>query len=186
MGVLGKRPPRRQSDRFIEPPLITNVEDILKEAEKDGKYLDGRGNLKLDEIAKEKGIELVYEDLPPTESGYFVKSGDNYRIGVNSKHSRTRQRFTLAHELGHYFLHHDKNDDVNLRDEIFYRIENTSSIEFAANEFAARLLMPEKRVEDKIKAGMCSLKDLADYFEVSPEAMRYRVVSLGYKVESDG
>lgn len=185
MGVQGKRVPRGIDLRFKEPPLITDVESIIKDAV-DKKFVDANGNLKLDDIAASYNIIVSYEDLPSTESGYFKKVGVSCKIGINIKHNKKRQRFTFAHELGHFFLHKDKDNDLELRDEVFYRIENSSSIEFAANEFAARLLMPEDRVKKKIDEGINDLKDLADFFEVSQEAMRYRVISLGYKVETNG
>lgn len=185
MGIQGKRLPRGGDPRFIEPPLITDVESIIKDAV-DKNFLDANGNLKLDDIAADNNIEVFYEDLPSTESGYFKKVGDECIIGINKKHNRKRQRFTFAHELGHFFLHRDKIDNVELHDEIFYRIENTSSIEYAANEFAARLLMPESRIMEKINEGISDLKDLADIFDVSQEAMRYRVISLGYTIETNG
>ena len=70
-------------------------------------------------------------------------------------------------------------------DEVFYRIENLSSIEYAANEFAARMLIPEERLENKIEEGMTNLAELSDYFEVSQDAMRYRVLSLNYRVTTN-
>lgn len=183
MGTQGKRLQRGQDPRFVEPPLITDVDSIIKMAV-DKDMLDARGNLKLDEIAELNGIDVLYEDLPSSESGYFKKAGDRCIIGINKKHHPKRQRFTFAHELGHFFLHKDKSD-VEFHDEIFYRIENTSSIEFAANEFAARLLMPEERIVAKLDEGLTGLKELADSFEVSQEAMRYRVISLGYTIETN-
>ena len=61
------------------------------------------------------------------------------------------------------------------------------SIEYHANEFAARLLMPEKTVrnlieEERIK----NIGVLAEQFGVSSAAMKYRVLSLGYKMKDNG
>lgn len=184
MGIQGKRLQRGEDPRFTEPPLITDVESIIKDAVEND-YLDAKGNLKLGDIAALHGIEVLYEDMPSNESGYFKKVGDHCVIGINRKHNPKRQRFTFAHELGHFFLHKDKNN-VEFRDEVFYRIENTSSIEYAANEFASRLLMPEERLIKKLDEGVSDLKELADFFEVSQEAMRYRVLSLGYTIETNG
>lgn len=183
MGVKGKRPLRKLEGRFEEPDLIIDVDDILREAA-DNECVDGKGNLLLDKIAELHHITVRYEELPSTQSGYIRSNGDDYTIGINAKHHPKRQRFTLGHELGHYFLHRGKN--VEFEDEIMYRIENSSSIEYAANEFAARLLIPQDRLEERIKEGMTDLKELADYFEVSIEAMRYRVLSLNYSISSNG
>ena len=88
----------------------------------------------------------------------------------------------FIHELGHYFLHKGTGDTA-FSDEVFYRIENSSSIEYAANEFAARLLIPENRLTEKLTQGMIDLRELAEEFEVSIAAMEYRVKSLGYSIE---
>ena len=183
MGVQGKRPLKKLEGNFKEPDLIVDVESILRMAVTDN-CLDDKGNVVLDKVAEKYGINVVYEDLPPTESGYFRSEGGHYTIGIDAKHHKKRQRFTLAHELGHYCLHQGKNDVV-FEDEVFYRIENSSSIEYAANEFAARLLIPEDRLETKIEEGMTNLAELSDYFEVSQDAMRYRVLSLNYRVTTN-
>lgn len=185
MGVQGKRPLRKLEGRFEEPDLIIDVESILKKAAEDN-CVDEKGNLLLDKIAEMFEIKVVYEDLPSTESGYLRSKNGQYIIGINSKHHKKRQRFTFAHELGHFCLHKEKEGkDVEFEDEIFYRIENSSSIEYAANEFASRLLIPQDRLEGKINEGMTDLKELADYFEVSQDAMRYRVLSLNYSISTN-
>ncbi len=183
MGVQGKRPLRKLEGQFKEPDLIVDVESILRKAAADN-CLDDKGNVLLDKVAEMYGINVVYEDLPATESGYFRSEGGRHTIGINAKHHKKRQRFTFAHELGHFCLHQGKNDVV-FEDEVFYRIENSSSIEYAANEFAARMLIPEERLEKKIEEGMTNLAELSDYFEVSQDAMRYRVLSLNYRVTTN-
>ncbi len=187
MGVQGKRVQRKLEGQFEEPDLIVDVESILRMAAEED-CLDGNGNLKLDKIAEKKNINVVYEDdMPSTQSGYFRAKNGVYTIGINNKHHRNRQRFTFAHELGHFYLHKGKdNQDADFEDEVYYRIENTSSIEYAANEFAARLLIPEDRLAQKVKDGMTDLNELADFFEVSLEAMKYRVLSLNYSIMSNG
>lgn len=184
MGIQGKRPRKKLEGQFEEPDLIVDVESILRKAAEEN-CLDGKGNLLLEKLANLSNIKVVYEDMPPTQSGYFRSKGGVYTIGINKKHHPKRQRFTLAHELGHFYLHKDKTDS-EFDDEVLYRIENSSSIEYAANEFAARLLIPQDRLEEKLNGGMTDLKDLADFFEVSQEAMRYRVLSLNYNISTNG
>ncbi len=52
-------------------------------------------------------------------------------------------------------------------------------MEVQANQFAAALLMPRNMVEEKFKAGITDLANLAHLFRVSEEAMGYRLDQLG-------
>jgi Zn-dependent peptidase ImmA (M78 family) len=117
-------------------------------------------------------------------SGYFRNVNGKWIIGVNKLHHKNRKRYTLAHELGHYILHKDKN--VDIVDTTFFRNNKTDSIEYMANEFAAKLLMPEDKVRDFVdNQGIKNIGELAEKFEVSASAMKYRVVSLGYKLKDN-
>ena len=60
------------------------------------------------------------------------------------------------------------------------------SIEYSANEFAARLLMPEDVVRKLISNGVKNIGVLASKFGVSSAAMKHRVLSLGYKMKENG
>ncbi len=55
----------------------------------------------VNEIARHLGLEILVEDLDEDISGLLITSPKERSICVNKKHSRTRQRFTIAHELGH-------------------------------------------------------------------------------------
>jgi Zn-dependent peptidase ImmA (M78 family) len=99
-------------------------------------------------------------------------------IAVNGEHAPTRQRFTIAHELGHHLLGHTERFHLNLSDgtspEHNYRLER------AANEFAADLLMPRRLLAGAFEANS-STSALASMFEVSDIAMGYRLVNLGLR-----
>jgi Zn-dependent peptidase ImmA (M78 family) len=144
-------------------------------------------------------IEVFYEPLGSDTSSVLIRNPDGSRyIGVNSFHSRTRQRFSLAHELGHALLHFDDEPSgereavVDLPLEVMFRdgVASTGSdqLEIDANAFAAALLMPsvmvkagfqEAVVETPRSAPIAEVIDrLAERFDVSPEAMRYRLVNL--------
>lgn len=185
MGVRGKRPLKALDNNYKEPDLIVDVKSIINNATQND-FLDGKGNIKLEKVAEYENIEVRYEDLPSAESGYFKAQDGKCVIGINKKHNVRRQRFTFAHELGHFYLHRGSQSNVVYEDEVFFRIENSSSIEFAANEFAARLLIPEERLTEMINKGMTDLKELADFFDVSMPAMKYRVLSLNYSIVDNG
>ena len=59
------------------------------------------------EIAKKLGLAVVLEDLDEEIAGLLTTAEKERTICVNKKHSRNRQRFSIAHEIGHI-----KNLDV--------------------------------------------------------------------------
>jgi Zn-dependent peptidase ImmA (M78 family) len=133
----------------------------------------------IDAIIADIGLRLSYEPLADHVSGYIERQNGSYRIVVNANHARTRQRFTAAHELGHYIYHRDLLGE-GVGDNRVYRTEGTDRPnanirpihERQANSFAANVLMPRHRLTNV--AGE-STATLAMLFEVSQEAMRIRL-----------
>ena len=111
-------------------------------------------------------------------SGLQASYNGNFFIRYNSSHPIKRNRFTVAHELGHVLLGHTTPCSRQL-DGL------TTNIEIEANEFAAELLMPLALLKEAIKIHT-SIKDLARAFWVSEEAMSKRIMktSLFKKLKS--
>jgi Zn-dependent peptidase ImmA (M78 family) len=140
-------------------------------------------------IIESKDISIAYEVFDDDLSGLLIKhDGGRPKIGVNAKHSATRQRFTLAHELAHFVLEHQGDIFV---DHSVLRRDGRSSMaidqsEIDANQFAADLLMPREDVRREFVKTRNSgntnqekiIKHLAKMFFVSPKAMEYRLVNL--------
>ena len=108
----------------------------------------------------------------------------NKIIFINIADSPARQRFTIAHELGHALLHRPElqnNPNLGifyrkpLHDEIF-----NSSEEQQANCFAANLLVPEKILR-KIYSSCQSHTLLANIFNVSRQVIDIRMENLGLR-----
>ncbi len=180
MGIKGRRTTRKLSEQHPEPELVVSVSDIIKKSIEEG-YVDGQGNVDIEEVAKWNGIEISYEIMESSKSGYLKNIDNKWIIGVNKKHNPKRQRFTIAHELGHFYMHRNKN--LDFEDATFFRAENSTSIEYTANEFASNLLMPENRINKAIQDGIKNISELAELFSVSAAAIKYRVISLGYKMK---
>lgn len=115
-------------------------------------------------------------------SGMLIRKDGYALIGINSGESSVRQRFTVAHELGHFYLHEEKDTFIDFRDK-----KGTTSQtprEKQANMFAAALLMPRKLIEVDVKQlgkdGFTEdeLDRLAKKYDVSADAMRYRLINL--------
>ncbi len=141
-------------------------------------------NVRIDvfKVAERIGIEVKNSTFSDEISGLLVKRGNNPVIGVNCRHHPHRQRFTVAHELGHYILHGGEAIHYDIGGEpLYFRSESIyNADEREANRFAAELLMPEHLVSRCIEAGTCTVDTLAEIFDVSEDAMRYRLVNLGY------
>lgn len=125
-------------------------------------------------------------------SGMLVRQdGRSPVVGVNDAHSAHRQRFTIAHELGHLLLHPgreivlDRPVRVNLRDKNSSTATDREEIE--ANAFAASLLMPADLVRSELQRLPADVRQdpdrsaaaLAARFEVSDSAMGFRLINLG-------
>lgn len=136
----------------------------------------------VEDVARRAGVRLIKYSFSDGISGLLLEHETGPVIGYHSGQSRARQRFTIAHELGHHLLRHYDN----------FHIDPTQTAadghppgydwkdERAANEFAAQLLMPATWVAEYLK----ELDDdarLARKFKVSPQAMNYRLVNLGLK-----
>ncbi len=116
-------------------------------------------------------------------SGLVAKRGSNVTILVNQSDVPFRKRFTIAHELGHHFLHLLSDGDfVDTQVDLFRDAEAgesaPKSVEVQANQFAAALLMPETLVRQAFEKTQ-SLPELARLFNVSEEAMAIRLGRLG-------
>jgi transcriptional regulator with XRE-family HTH domain len=104
-------------------------------------------------------------------------------IWVNAQQSETRQRFTLAHELGHKLLRHFDQFHLEFSGDLSPSAtgghpEYDWRAERAANDFAANLLMPAAMVRNAFSKTK-SARELAIKFKVSPAAMGYRLTNLG-------
>lgn len=140
-------------------------------------------------LIKEYGIAIRSQELEEAVSGILVIKEGRATIGVNENHHPNRQRFTLAHELGHFILHKSASSVFVDASTIFFR-DGTSSDgskiqEIEANAFAAELLMPEKQIREAINSQPLDAFDegavrrLAAQFEVSAQALTIRLTKLG-------
>lgn len=155
-----------------------------------------RAPVPVDRLAKKLGARLSYQPFSGSDdvSGLLYRDGTRTIIGVNSAHAPTRQRFTIAHELGHLLLHPGRpmildRARVNLRDSVSSMATDSQEIE--ANQFAAALLMPRDFLLAELKRLPAKQSDLlieglAQKFDVSREAIRHRLVNLGILPSSSG
>lgn len=131
-------------------------------------------------LAKEVS-KNIFPDDPITEvkgtnidgcEGALLPSSSGRRWGIyySLKGSPRRQRFTAAHEFGHYLVHRKKYPQGFRCDEAAVDGRSKSDIEREANEFAATLLMPLDDFRRQI-----SVKHQPDFDQLSACATRYDV-----------
>ena len=165
---------------------ITRIErasDLLKRHEITNIPVD------IEEICRREGIDVSVVDMSRVEaehggdiSGALLVTSDNRDIIVNEKDIFERQRFTIAHELGHFFLHY--NPDTSPESMMISFRSARTQREYEADRFAAELLMPEKQIKeeyDKLARPYPNISTLAKKFNVSKAAMAYRLDTLGLR-----
>ncbi len=141
--------------------------------------------VRVEDLCRRCGALLLRRAFPEALSGLIFAYEEGAVIGVNSEHPETRQRFTMAHELGHYLLgHHERAGDYDDR----FHIDLTEGTppgfdwraERSANDFAADLLMPRRLLAAEFEKSENPTK-LAEKFDVSQVAMGFRLVNLGLR-----
>lgn len=125
---------------------------------------------------KEKRITIVKYPMSSRISGMCTKEKDDIIICINSTTSYGRQRFTLAHELYHVLY------EENIQRVICDMSMNSdkSESEREADQFAGYLLMPYDALlqyePDKSKWCLEKIIDAEQFFQISHQAMLYRLV----------
>ena len=148
------------------------------------KYDNNELPINIEQIASTYGIALQYKNLKKNISAilYFDESP---RIIVNKNDHVNRQRFSIAHEMGHLFLEHGLQKHT-YEQTIFFRAKENKNqnqiLELEANHFAAELLMPsfllKKRLNEKEYKKLDDkdlISKLATEFQVSTIAMQIRL-----------
>lgn len=122
------------------------------------------------------------------KDGSVKKLDKGFIIFVSPHQSKQRMNFTIAHELGHLFLHmgyKTNSDRWEQQDDTTYYRSGDSQSEYQANEFAAAFLMPRKSYkkimdENTNSNDIVNTLEIAKYFDVSVSAASNRGKFLGY------
>lgn len=130
-------------------------------------------------IADKNGIDVYYSNLPEGISGAIRYNGDKKRfeIIVDSDENPRRRRFTLAHELAHFFLQKElllANQEIHY--DVLYR-KNYSEKEYDIDYLAGAILMEKEILEELYKINP-SISELAKVFNVSESALTVRLMQL--------
>jgi len=134
-----------------------------------------------DILEEDFGVRVFAVDLPSRIAGLFaVAEPVGACIAINARHPHERQRWTLAHELGHFLLHRE-SPEVTMIDPTRGRDERL------AEAFAASFLMPDDGLTRRFQTARqargghftaVDLLQLAAHYEVSAQAMAFRLEGL--------
>ncbi len=152
--------------------ISNKAENILN------KYWDGKFPIDVKKIGESLGIAFEEKALEKDVYGIISKKNNKIICEINSNDSITRQRFTIAHEIGHYVLGDLNDNDTMFRDDKTKVLQDDYR-EINANKFAAELLMPAKAIEYFVYAiKVANFEELIKKFNVSEQAMVYRLDKL--------
>ncbi len=152
--------------------------------------------LDVDALCRHLGISLLEGEFEDENvSGAITKSDSTYTIVINAGHPHTRKRFTIAHELGHYYAiengseiakdYLEENGNV-IKDYVVLNRSDKSEInednyqvERQANMIGASVLMPDEMVKSLVDEKL-DVSEMASRFGVSESAMAYRLKILNF------
>jgi len=133
----------------------------------------------LGRLASDLGLIVKRATLPANISGEIKEIGNDIIIRINRHDAKTRQRYTLAHEIAHFLLHRHLLK-TGISDDVLYRSAQSNEVEAEANRLAADILMPMSKVEFLMKRhaslkGEILYQTLADELDVSTTALKIRL-----------
>lgn len=162
--------------------VINDITEIIR------KKFNVKTPVDIDVVIENMGGTLVEDpNLDSFADGKIRKVSERgFEIVIPPHQSPQRRKFTIAHELGHLFLHMGYMTNIKIWEEqdnyVFYRNGN-SKMERQANEFAAAFLMPKEEYEEimnKCSDGkMVHTSEIAKYFDVSVDTASNRGKWLG-------
>jgi hypothetical protein len=166
----------RQADALVERMELSYPIDPLRVAKAEYPFLRAGGrdfrdrfDGKLRYVARKRCFVLMFNT--------------KYDVGMRPGQFHPRTRFSIAHELGHYFIEHHRDYLRNRRTPhaSVNEFRSGALIEKEADAFAASLLLPTRLVRPFVNKQMLSLNvidDIADRFEVSRVSTVIRSVQI--------
>ena len=151
--------------------------------------VDACAPVRLLALARHMGITGVRR-ISDGPDGVLVRHESGYIIGVNAGHFRTRQRFTIAHEIAHRLVNQTLLPDtpgIEVRRTYAFKGEGQSSnnrIESLCDIAAAELLLPERLLQQddlvNVEPSLAALGRIANSYDVSSQAAGIRLIEGGW------
>jgi len=170
-----------ESTKYRQPqPCGASAEEISAFAGKIVKVLDLQPGSDLEPVIKRLNGKIEY--LPFTErdskqASIIVEEGGAFTIRLIPILFPLQKRMSIAHELGHLFLH-SRYGEVALK--AYHDTEEEDElVEEEAHEFACEFLMPTKLLRQAAKRFGNDSINVAAHFMVPEPVARQRMVNLG-------
>lgn len=134
----------------------------------------------LDLVSEKLGFKIIPFEFPDSMSALLIIEGNDRVIGVNKSHPQVRQRFSVAHELGHFVSGHEdfNHEEVAHIDREKKYLNRFHRMEEEADEFAAELLMPESILKNDYHSYSNDIAELSKKYNVSQQAMTIQLINL--------
>lgn len=164
-------------DNIITQAGVSDMSSRMKAKALLAKCWDRKLPVDPEKMARDLGLTVQYDCTGGASGQIKIDETGQAEISVNPKEPVLRQRFTIAHELGHWALEHG---NALFRDSPEqFRTSQRDPREVEANRFAAELLMPEEAVNAAIvDVGITDIVRLSNLFAVSQLAMKIRLEQL--------
>lgn len=160
-----------QSIGWNKPTIECFAEEIAAELE-----LQPGGDLI--ELVRELGGRVTYrsaeDSMGAADGSLWVEGPNSFTIKLSAFTGQARDRFTIAHELGHYFLHSNQGER-----RIVAERQGSGRVDWEANWFAAAFLMPEAPFRHRFTLSGGAVGAVAAHFHVSVHAAEIRAKRLG-------
>lgn len=126
--------------------------------------IDVQQRIPVFEIPRRIGVVLRAGPLPRLAGAYVAEPDSDPGILVNNRHPMARQRYTVAHEIGHHVLGHATSLDA---DTELRAVGDVPDHERMAEAFAASLLMPRRTVHALIEVLGCDVTTASGAYQLS-------------------
>lgn len=150
-----------------------NIEDVVRQLNGEIVHDDDSDN-----------VEISIDDFDAKISKDNSNEESEFIITISDSKPEVRRRFSIAHELGHLFLHMNFlkeqlwNKNSGVTNSEYYRFGHNAE-EREANEFAAAFLMPECEFNKIAEECNYDVNKIANRFGVSSQAAEFRGKNLG-------
>ena len=138
---------------------------------------------RLPDVARQIGLDVVYRQVESYEGALLrIKGVPRGYVVINSSiREESRQRFTLAHEIGHFVLPNQQELSAPcIKDSIENWDDELNRPEVEANRFAAEILMPRSILREYlyVEPSFESLRSVAGLCGTSLTASGFQLMTL--------